>query len=183
MSTSDKEIPLQRYIVLAAAGAALAVVPAAAAHISPTPSTAPAGQSSVISFRVGHGCDGSPTRQLTMQVPAGVTSAKPKAKPGWRIAVKTGRLAQPIRDSHGNMVRTGVTQITWSGGNLPDAWFDTFDVQVGMPAKVGSTVYFPFVQRCARGVARWITIPARGEPEPETPAPAVRLVKGGAAHG
>jgi uncharacterized protein YcnI len=80
------------------------------------------------------------------------------------------------------MVTTGVTQISWTGGRLPDAWFDTFEVNVGMPAKPGSMVYFPVVQRCAKGVTRWITIPAKGQPEPETPAPGVLLVKAAAAH-
>jgi uncharacterized protein YcnI len=168
--------------LLVVAVAALAVVPIAAAHVEPTPEKATAGGTSAISFTVGHGCEGSPTRQMTMEIPAGVTSAKPKAKAGWKIAIKTGKLPQPVKDFAGNTVTTGVLQITWTGGPLSDAWFDTFDVLLGMPNTPGKTVYFRTVQRCTKGTHRWIEIPVAGQDEPEEPAPGVALVKGTVEH-
>jgi uncharacterized protein YcnI len=120
---------------------------------------------------------------VSIQIAAGVTSAKPQAKSGWRLAIKRGKLPQPVKDFHGNTVTTGVLQVTWSGGNLPDSQFDTFNILLGMPNSPGKTVYFPTVQRCAKGVIRWIQIPKKGQPEPESPAPGVTLVKSSGGHG
>lgn len=172
---------MRKALLLAATVAAVAV-PAATAHIGPSPSTAPAGKTTIVGFTVGHGCDGSPTRQVTIQIPAGVTAAKPKPKPGWRITIKRGTLPQPVKDFAGNTVTTGVLQVTWTGGPLPDAYFDTFELRLGMPDTAGKTLYFKTIQRCSKGVERWIEIPVKGKPEPEAPAPGVTLVKSTAGH-
>jgi uncharacterized protein YcnI len=166
-----------------AAVAALVVVGGAVAHVGTTPGEAPAGQTSVIGFTVGHGCEGSPTRSVSIRLPAGITSAKPKPKPGWKLTIKRGKLPQPIKDFEGNTVTTGVLQVTWSGGNLPDAYFDAFELRLGMPNTPGKTLYFPTVQQCRKGVHRWIQIPKKGQPEPESPAPGVTLVKSSGGHG
>ena len=144
---------------------------------------APAGGSTIIPFVVPHGCDGSPTRSVAIRIAAGVTSAKPQAKPGWRLTITRGKLPQPVKDFAGNTVTRGVLQVTWSGGNLPDSQFDTFNILLGMPNTPGKTVYFPVVQRCAKGVTRWIEIPKKGQAEPEHPAPGVKLVKSSGEHG
>jgi uncharacterized protein YcnI len=167
---------------LVTALAALVLVPAALAHIGPSPSSAPAGATTIVGFAVGHGCDGSPTRQVSIQIPAGVTAAKPRPKAGWRITIKRGKLPQPIKDFAGNTVTTGVLSVTWTGGPLADDYFDTFDLRLGMPDTPGRTLYFKTVQRCTRGVERWIQIPVKGQDEPESPAPGVTLVKSVSQH-
>lgn len=164
-------------MVAASAVAALIVVGGSAAHVEPAVETAPAGGSTIIPFVVPHGCDGSPTKSVSIQIAAGVTSAKPRSKPGWALTITRGKLPQPVKDFAGNTVTKGVLSVTWSGGNLPDSQFDTFDVLLGMPNTPGKTVYFPVVQRCAKGVVRWIQIPKKGQDEPEHPAPGVALVK------
>jgi periplasmic copper chaperone A len=169
--------------VAAAASTAMVVVAAATAHVGTNPGVAPAGQTSVIGFTVGHGCEGSPTRSVSIRIAAGVTSAKPRLKPGWRISIKSGTLPQPVKDFDGNTVTRGVLEVTWSGGKLPDAYYDTFELRLGMPNKPGRMLYFPTVQRCAKGVHRWVTIPKKGQPEPEEPAPGVMLVKSSGGHG
>jgi uncharacterized protein YcnI len=161
---------------------ALVAVPAARAHVTPSPARAAAGQTAIVGFTVGHGCEGSPTRQVSIQIPAGVTSARPRPKPGWRIAIKRGKLPEPVKDFAGNTVTTGVLEITWSGGPLPDAYFDTFEVRLGMPDTPGKTLYFKTVQRCVKGVHRWIELPLKGADEPEEPAPAVVLVRSAGGH-
>jgi uncharacterized protein YcnI len=170
-------------LIVAAAAVGLLAVGGAAAHIGTTPAEAPAGQTSIIGFTVGHGCEGSPTRSVSIRIPAGVTAAKPKPKPGWRITIQRGRLPQPVKDFEGNTVTRGVLSVTWSGGNLPDAYYDTFELRLGMPSTPGRMLYFPTVQRCAKGVHRWIQIPKKGQPEPEEPAPGVMLVKSTGGHG
>jgi uncharacterized protein YcnI len=163
--------------IAVAALSALVAVGVATAHVYPAVVEAPAGNSTIIPFVVPHGCEGSPTRSVSIRIAAGVTSAKPQAKPGWRLTIKRGKLPQPVKDFEGNTVTRGVLQVTWSGGNLPDSQFDTFNVLLGMPNTPGKTVYFPTVQRCAKGVTRWIEIPKKGQAEPEHPAPGVTLVK------
>jgi uncharacterized protein YcnI len=168
--------------IAVAALSALVAVGVATAHVYPAVVEAPAGNSTIIPFVVPHGCEGSPSRSVSIRIAAGVTSAKPQAKPGWRLTIKRGKLPQPVKDFEGNTVTRGVLQVTWSGGTLPDSQFDTFNVLLGMPNTPGKTVYFPVVQRCAKGVIRWIEIPKSGQPEPEAPAPGVKLVKSSGAH-
>ena len=43
------------------------------------------------------------------------------------------------------------------------------NILLGMPNTPGKTIYFPTVQRCAKGVTRWIQIPKSGQAEPEHP--------------
>lgn len=170
-------------LIVITAVAALVVIGAATAHVGTTPGEAAAGQTSVIGFTIGHGCEGSPTRSVAIRLPAGITAAKPRPKPGWRISIKRGKLPRPVKDFDGNTITRGVLEVTWSGGNLPDAWYDTFELRLGMPNTPGKTLYFPTVQRCAKGVHRWIEIPVKGQPEPEEPAPGVTLVKSSGGHG
>lgn len=173
---------MRKAVLLTAIVMAAVFVSVAAAHVEPTQSTAPAGGYPTIGFNVPHGCDGSPTRQLTIQIPAGVSYVKPRMMPGWRITIKRGKLPQPVKDFEGNTVTTGVLAVTWTGGPLPDAYFATFDLMLGMPNTPGKTLYFKAVQRCVKGVTRWIEIPKPGEDEPEHPAPAVKLVKSTGGH-
>ena len=157
---------------LAAAALAVLVAPASA-HVGTSPSEAPAGSSQVIQFKVSHGCDGSPTTRVAIQIPEGVVSVKPKATPGWTIESTVGPITP--YDNHGEQVTEGITEVVWSGGSLPDDQFMTFDLSVELPDTEGATVSFPTVQTCEQGETRWIEIAAEGGAEPESPAPAVTL--------
>ena len=74
--------------LLAAAGALL-VVSAAAAHVIADPTEAAADASTMITFRVPHGCEESPTTSITIQIPGGVVSVVPEAVPGWEVEDQT----------------------------------------------------------------------------------------------
>jgi uncharacterized protein YcnI len=156
----------------------------AMAHIGTTPGEVPAGETSAISFRVGHGCEDSPTVSLAMEVPAGVTSVVPKAKDGWTIEVEEGTLPEPVQ-MEDETITEGVVRVTWTGGLLDAHQYDEFEIRARMPDAVGETVYFPFVQTCEAGEYAWIEIPAEGGEEPESPAPGVTLTEstGGGDHG
>ena len=100
---------MKKALIAAAAAAALAVVGSAAAHIGTTPGEAPAGQTSIIGFAIGHGCEGSPTTSVSIKIPAGVTAAKPRPKAGWRISIVRGKLpaaGQGLRRQHGDARRS-----------------------------------------------------------------------------
>jgi uncharacterized protein YcnI len=157
-------------------GAALVLAAPAAAHVTANPATAPSDGFAVIAFRVPHGCEGSPTTSLTVQIPEGVVNVKPEAVAGWQVATKIGQYAEPV-ELFGEQVTEGVKEVTWSGGSLPDNQFLDFGLSVKLPPLApGTKLNFPAIQRCAKGVERWIQVPVEGEEEPELPTPQVELI-------
>src|SRR5689334_15271491 len=152
------------------------------AHVTLERQEAPVGASYKGVLRVPHGCAGSPTTAIRVRVPAGIIGVKPMPKPGWQLNTVTGKYPKPYT-LRGAPVTEGVTEISWSGGKLPDAHYDEF-VFVGVIAEElggGQTIYFPVVQECEKGVHRWIEVPTgkhtegHGEGSAE-PAPALRLL-------
>ena len=139
---------------------ALVVVGAAPAfaHVDPDPLAVQVGTTATIGFGVEHGCSGSPTTRLEIQVPPEVTNVKPIDKAGW-----TATLA-------------GST-VTFAGGQLDAATKDHFDLSLTAPATPG-LVHFPVVQTCVVGVTRWIEIGEEGKPEPELPAATLKVTAG-----
>ncbi|HWL44228.1 MAG TPA: DUF1775 domain-containing protein [Ilumatobacter sp.] len=127
------------------------------AHIDPEPPEAPAGATLAVGFTVGHGCDDSPTVQLDMRLPDGVTSPTPVPPEGWEGSIDAN-------------------VVTFTGGPLPSDTPATFRVELTLPATPGATLYFPFVQRCEEGELRWIDTPDDGSgSDLDQPAPAMTL--------
>ena len=168
-------------ITLAALAAAATVPATAGAHVTVAPEEAAAGGYAHLQFSVPHGCDGSSTTRLRVQVPENVVSVTPQVHPGWSLSTKTGPKEET--ELHGETITEGVREITWTAEDapLPDQYLDVFGVSARLPAAPGQTVYFPVVQECQEGVTRWIQIPAEGESaeELEEPAPALALTEGG----
>ncbi len=161
---------------------ALSIVSVAAAHITANPGSAPANAYLKADFRVPHGCAGSPTVGLTVKIPSGVVSVKPEHIAGWDVQVTAGPLDEPYVDD-GETITEGVTEISWTGGNLPDEQYQDFGISMKLPDKAGETIYFPTVQTCDSGEVAWIEIPEAGEDEPEHPAPAIVLTAATAGGG
>lgn len=72
-----------------------------------------------------------------------------------------------------------MTQIAWSGGNLPDAYYDEFVFvgQVDATLAAAGTIYFPVVQTCANGENRWVEVPVAGsQARLAAPAPLLRIL-------
>ncbi len=132
-------------------------------------------------FAVPHGCAGSATIRIRVQIPDGVIAVKPMVKPGWNVEVVKGKYAAPY-DFHGTKLTEGVKEVVWSGGKLPDDYYDEFVISTYLaPAlKPDTVLYFPTVQECEQGVSRWIDIPAEGHAEhmhdDKSPAPGVKLI-------
>lgn len=145
---------LARAAVLSVVG--LSAVGTALAHIDPDPTEAQAGSTLSVGFTVEHGCDGSPTMQLDMRLPEGVTNASPDPLDGW-----DGSMDDNV--------------ITFVGGPLADDVEQTFAVTMTLPPTPDTTIYFPFVQRCEVGEIRWIGIPTDPGDELDEPAPALAL--------
>ena len=163
----------------AALATAFAAYTPAVAHVVLETREAPAGSYYKAVFRVPHGCGGSPTTAIAVTLPDGIMSAKPQPKPGWTLAVERQALPRPVAGPHGSTVSERVTRIAWSGGDLPDAWFDAFAIQVRLPdAAPGTVLRFPVEQTCAAGSRHWVGM---GETQGD-PAPALRLTAGHAHH-
>jgi periplasmic copper chaperone A len=140
---------------------------------------APVGADYKAVFRVPHGCKGSATVKLSVQIPDGVVAGKPQPKPGWRIEIVKGRYDKPYHHYHSE-VTEGVKSVTWSGGNLPDDNYDEF-VLIGHldeGLSPGSRLYFPTVQTCEQGVDRWVDTPGDGplSGDHQSPAPSLKLL-------
>ncbi len=151
---------------------------AALAHITLETNQAPVGASYKAVFRVSHGCDGSATTAIKIRMPAGFIAVKPMPKPGWSIAIVTGKYPKTYDHVHGAKLSEGVREVSFIGGKLADDYYDEF-VLTGFVAgdlEAGRVLYFPVVQECEKGVARWIDVPMEGGGEPAMPAPGIRLV-------
>lgn len=129
-------------------------------------------------LKVPHGCDGKATRSVSVQVPEGVIGVKPMPKPGWTVTMTKGAYAKAY-ESHGKPVTEGVKEIVWSGGELGDDYYDEFVFTsfVTDAFTAGQRVYFPTVQTCTQGEARWTEVPAAGQSARglKSPAPALRI--------
>ena len=101
-------------------------------------------------------------------------------KQGWKIEKTQGQYAKAY-DYYGEEKTSGVSELTWSGGNLADDEYDefVFRAYVTDAFKPGQTIAFPVVQECVDGATtRWIEIPAEGKvaDDYEHPAPVVTVV-------
>jgi uncharacterized protein YcnI len=151
---------------LATAAALLFGTAAASAHVTLAEKSASAGSYSVATFRVSHGCSGSPTTALRIEIPAAIAFAHPQPKPGWTLAV----------DRSGDRV----TAITWSGGDLPSDDFDQFLVMLKLPKDAGPLV-FPATQTCEKGVEQWNEVPGQDAHALKNPAPVLTVTADPAA--
>ena len=158
------------------AAAALLVASSANAHVTLEKREAAVGSYYKAVFAVPHGCAGSPTVKLRVQIPEGVIGIKPMPKPGWTVETVKGKYATEY-ELHGSKLSEGVKEVVWSGGKLADDNFDEFVFSSYLTAglKPDATLYFPVVQECEQGVSRWIDIPSEGH-DSKTPAPGLELI-------
>ena len=150
----------------------------ALAHITLEQAEAPVGAPYKAVFKVPHGCDGSTTVKLTVQIPEGVIAVKPMVKAGWEIETKRAAYAKSYGYFHDAKFDQGVTQVTWSGGKLPDAFYDEFVLSVFIAGDLsaGQTLYFPAIQTCEKGEHRWVETPVPGKHSDGDPAPGLKLL-------
>jgi uncharacterized protein YcnI len=168
-----------RLSVLAAA--ALAAAPATAHVLLDQGKPATIGTDYKAVFIVPHGCAGSATIRLRVQIPDGVVVTQTEPKAGWSVDEVKGKLAAEY-DVHGAKVSEGVKEVAWSGGKVPDKTREEFviDAFLTNALKPDTSLFFPVVQECEQGVSRWIEIPPDGalrSHELKRPAPGVKLQK------
>lgn len=134
----------------------------------------------VAALQVPHGCDGGlATTEVRMVLPEGFIAAKPQPKAGWELEIISGDY-QKSYDNHGTEMKSGAVEIRWKGGNLPDAFYDTFNVR-GKVSGIDADVDLPFkvTQLCgATATAKWDEVAKAGQ-DPhslDNPAPTIKVV-------
>ncbi len=151
----------------------------AAAHVTLEQQQAPVGAPYKAVFLVPHGCRGSATVRLQVEIPEGVIAVKPMAKPEWRIDVTRGAYDRPYSYLHGAKFTEGVKTVTWTG-RLPDALYDEFVLTTFLSGDLpgGHMLYFPAVQDCETGSHRWVAVPSAhpADSDRAEPAPGVMLI-------
>ena len=150
---------------LATAVAGVLFAPLAHSHITFLEPQAAVAAGYRAALRVPHGCEGSPTTAIRVQIPEGVIGVKPQPKAGWTLELVKGDYARS-HTQYGKEVSAGVKEIVWSGGSLPDEHYDEF-VFVGYLSDAlepGKKLYFPVVQQCEQGEAHWTRLPADAAP-------------------
>jgi periplasmic copper chaperone A len=165
-------------LAIALAATALAAS-SASAHITLQTREAAVGSFYRAVFVVPHGCAGSATTRIRVQIPEGVIDVKPMPKPGWNVGTVKAKYAKPY-DFHGAELTEGVKEVEWSGGRLPDDFYDEFVVAMFLTGdlKPDAMLYFPTVQECEQGISRWIDIPVDPAQAHDSkwPAPGVKLL-------
>ncbi|MDO7882317.1 YcnI family copper-binding membrane protein [Salinibacterium soli] len=130
---------------------ALAVPLSASAHVSASATSTAAGSYSVITFSVPHGCDGSPTTAITIEIPEGIDTVTPTVNPNWSIS----RELEPLEGADDGTERTA--SVTYTAATPLDADLrDAFELSLRLPdGQPGDTVEFPVLQSCVAGETVW----------------------------
>lgn len=147
------------------------LVPAQAwGHVTIGSGPAATGTASVVTFEIGHGCQGADTYRVDVEIPAGVTSVRPQPGDFGQAGVMT--------DDAGTIVL-----VSWQ---KPDSAVLTSDTQyyelhllLKPPNDPFTTVYFPTHQHCRAADGTTIVSDWVGIDESDTnvePAPSLRVV-------
>jgi periplasmic copper chaperone A len=138
--------------ILLALGAPLA----ASAHVDVTAASTAAGSYSVLTFSVGHGCDGSPTESIAISLPASIVTATPTVNPNWTISEVTEPLDEPLAAADGDPITDRVSQIVYTAKTpLSAEQRDTFQIALALVGAEGDTLEFPTTQTCTVGETVW----------------------------
>lgn len=165
---------IRSFARLAVATIALTAAAPAFAHSTLEVQEAAIGSSYKAVLRVPHGCGTEATHTVRVQIPEGFFNVKPMPKAGWELETVTGPYENSY-DNHGTQVTEGVKEIVWSGGNLPNEWYDEFVFRGTFASTLeAGTFYFPSIQECDNGEEAWIDV--TGDENAEMPAPSLELV-------
>lgn len=174
---------MSKSVLRGALGASLLGLLAAPAfaHVSLATKQAQIGSTYKAVLGIGHGCGEEATQVFRVEIPEGFYNVKPMPKAGWDIELITGAYAEPY-DNHGTQVSEGVREIIWSGGELPDAFFDEFAFRgtFGKDVPAGD-FFFPATQECANGENPWTD--TSGSHDVDWPAPKLILIGAEPSHG
>lgn len=176
-----------RTTLLAGAATAVAVfgfAAAAGAHVEVSPDEATAGGVARLSFQVPTESDTLSTTKVQVFLDTTHPIAQVLAEPvtGWTITVATTKLATPIKTDDGDTVTDAVSQVTWMANSPASAikpgQFQDFALSLAtLPDNVDQLTFKTLQTYSDGSVVRWIDPTPPGGPEPDHPAPVLKLVK------
>lgn len=151
---TKKTITTATLAITAGAVLALAAPLSASAHVGASASSTAAGSYTIVTMSVPHGCDGSPTTKITIDIPDDILSVTPTVNPNWTISRTTEPLETAVEDQ---TERTSQVIYTAIGEGLPADQRDTFELSLKLPeGEAGDVVEFPVTQDCAVGQTLWV---------------------------
>jgi periplasmic copper chaperone A len=168
---------------------AMAAAGSASAHVEIEEDEVVAGTEAIVTFAFGHGCEGSPTTQIRIQMPESIPTVTPTINASWDVEKVTEALDTPIEGANGEQITERVSEVVYTAHTpIEEGFRDTFELSINVPDDAaGQTIYFPTIQTCESGETAWIEIPAEHQDpeELESLAPGVAVVaaaEGDTAH-
>jgi uncharacterized protein YcnI len=164
--------------------AVLGVAGVAQAHVTVNPNSAMQGGYTRVAFRVPTESDTASTTKVEVQLPLNqpIASVATMPVPGWTVTAETSKLATPIKTDDGDSVSEAVSKITWTANSADTAikpgQFQEFPVSLGPLPKTDKLVFKALQTYSDGNVVRWIDETVDGQPEPEHPAPVLKLTAG-----
>ena len=182
MRTATRPLAARILLGVTAAGTGLLLTALpASAHVTVGEGDYHAGSYVVLPFSVPHGCDGSPTTKIRIQMPESIPTVTPTVNPNWDIELVKETLDTPIDLGEGRTLTERITEVDYTAKTpLPAEYRDVFDLSLQLPEDAkGTTIAFPIIQQCVEGQTDWTQIPAEGQDpdELEHPAPAIAVVE------
>jgi uncharacterized protein YcnI len=178
-----------RQCAVAATGALVVLVVwsgVAAAHVTVSPASLPAGTSdAILTFRVPNESATATITGLRIQFPIDhpIVLLNPEAGSGWQISVVHSTLPKPITTDDGTFTSV-VAEVDWTGSTIPVGQFGEFNVLAqGIPTGTSQLV-FKAIQIYSDGsTVSWIQVPTKAVPDPPHPAPTLTLTAAGSSAG
>jgi uncharacterized protein YcnI len=170
----DEGYRMHKTIVALWVGTAALLTPAiSSAHISVASGVGFANTTQVVSFGVGHGCEGADTYKVRIEIPASVTSVRPEWSDFGKVSIE--------KDATG-----AVKAVVWQKPEQAlldaDISYYTLKIRMKVPNQPFTALYFPTYQTCKASDgtlshADWVGVPdgAGGSTAPE-PAPVLQIV-------
>jgi uncharacterized protein YcnI len=145
------------------------------AHVSLPSQVGTANQNQVITFAVGHGCEGKDTVRVEVSLPESVTSARAVANAAFDdLQVVANDAGVP-------------TKVIWekADARAADDTYSQLGLRIKVPDAPFTTLYFPAIQTCrgsdgSEAKTEWVVLPSPGQPESDYPAPSLTILP---AHG
>lgn len=135
---------------------ALSAPLSASAHVSVEASSSAANSYSVLTFGVGHGCDGSPTTGLEITLPDSIVSATATVNPNWTISKTYADLDEAIEPEEGEPITERVATVVYTAITpLAADQRDTVALSVLLAGEEGDVLEFPVLQTCEAGETDW----------------------------
>lgn len=143
----------------------------AAAHVTVSSDTTEPGEYALLAFSVPHGCAGSPTTEVEIELPIeGIGPVTPSVNPAWEV--------NRVRDDNDN-----VTAVVYTASDpLAADLRDSFEVSTLILPNATGELVFPVVQRCEQGQEIWDEVAATDEDphDLDHPAPFLTISSPGA---